>query len=598
MASVTFGTSLASPAQVQADLLVLPCFAAPGRTGLAAAGRAGAAGGGLSLGGLDLGELSRNGLGGIGLSAASSAGSGPAELAGGGHATASPSGDSATAGPAGGGPVDVGSVGGGPAGAGLVAGPGVAEVSHALGLDLLELLRGPAAASRGFGGQLGDTFETLTLGRLPAPRLLLVGLGDPAEAGPAAIRQAAMMAASAMSTAATIATTLPAAGAPAIGTDGWRAAASAFAEGLLLGAYRFRRYKRQPLDEAASRPLALSQVTVLAPAEAEVATTTGLRHGEAIGRMTNWVRDVVTTPAGDLTPARMVDEAQQLAASGQLRFSVLDAAELARGGFGGILGVGQGSANKPKLVELSYRGGGDGPVIALTGKGITFDSGGLSLKRTSEIEWMKADMAGAATIMAVLSAAAGLSLPVNIDAALPFAENMPGGSAIRPGDVITHRGGRTSEVVDTDCEGRLIIADALAYLAERRPSALIDVATLTDAAGLGGELFAAMSNDQILAGAVLAAGQAAGDPGWPLPLPAAYRRYLESAVADIRNLPRGVPDSTVLAGLYLSAFAGDVPWVHIDNGSTAYLEQATDCWPEGATGSPARAILRWLEGAG
>jgi leucyl aminopeptidase len=175
---------------------------------------------------------------------------------------------------------------------------------------------------------------------------------------------------------------------------------------------------------------------------------------------------------------------------------------------------------------------------------------------------------------------------------------MPGGAAIRPGDVISHRGGRTAEVVDTDCEGRLVVADALAYLAERTPAVLIDVATLTDAGGLGGGLFAAMGNDAGLARAVLAAGEAAGDPGWQLPLPPAYRRYLESAVADIRNLPRGVPDSSVMAGLYLSAFPGQVPWLHIDNGSTAYLEQATDCWPEGATGSPARALIRWLEDGG
>jgi leucyl aminopeptidase len=525
---------------------------------------------------------------------------------------------------------------------GPAAGPGVAEISQVLGIDLLGQLRGPGAG-HAFSGRAGDVFETLTLGRLPAPRLLLVGLGDPAAVGPAAIRRAVMMAAARISTAATIATTIPGAGAagrtapsgtmpggtmpggavpggavpgsaisdspiseypvsasPASdgAAGGVRAAASAFAEGLLLGAYQFRRYKRQPLDEAAPGPAALRQVTVLTSAGDQAAVSAGLRHGAVIGEATNWVRDLVTTPARDLTPADMVDVAQQLAAGAGLKFSVLDAADLEEGGFGGILGVGQGSVNRPKLVELAYRGGGDGPVVALTGKGITFDSGGLTLKRTSEIEWMKTDMAGAATIMAVLRAAAEFSLPVSIDAALPFAENMPGGAAIRPGDVISHRGGRTSEVVDTDCEGRLIVADALAYLAERAPAALIDVATLTDAAGLGGELFAAMGNDQALASAVLAAGQAAGDPGWQLPLPPGYRRYLESAVADIRNLPRGVPDSTVMAGLYLSAFPGQVPWVHIDNGSTAYLEQATDCWPEGATGSPARALVRWLEESG
>jgi leucyl aminopeptidase len=278
-----------------------------------------------------------------------------------------------------------------------------------------------------------------------------------------------------------------------------------------------------------------------------------------------------------------------------LTCSVLGVPELAAGGFGGILGVGQGSRNEPRLVELSYRGAGDGPVIGLTGKGITFDSGGLSLKRTAEIEWMKSDMAGAATIMAVLRGAAELGLPVNIDAALPFAENMPGGAAQRPGDVLTHRGGKTSEVRDTDAEGRLIVADALAYLAERTPAVLVDVATLTDAAGLGESLWAVLGTDERLIGGLLAAGREAGDPGWHLPLPDSYRRHLASAVADIRNTPSAGVDTTVMAAMYLREFSGGLPWMHIDNGSTAYLERPGEGWPEGATGSPVRALLRWVE---
>jgi leucyl aminopeptidase len=474
------------------------------------------------------------------------------------------------------------------AGAWPAAGPGVAQASQALGADLAGLLSGQS----GFAGEVGQTAQTLTLGRLPAARILLLGLGDQDEAGPAQVRQAAMMAAAELASAPVVATTVPA----ALGTDAAAEAASAFAEGLLLGAWRFGRYKRRPLDRESLRPPSLVRLLVLTDETGTPAARAGLRRGELLARTTNWVRDLVTTPSADLTPEDMAGQARDLAAGSGLTCSVLGGAELASGGFGGILGVGQGSAHEPRLVELGYRGGGDAPVIALTGKGITFDSGGLSLKVTSEIEWMKSDMAGAATIMAVLRAAAELGLPVNLDAALPFAENMPGGSAIRPGDVLTHRGGRTSEVLDTDSEGRLVIADALAYLAERSPAALVDVATLTDAAGLGDALFAAMGNDRPLLDAVLAAGEMAGDPGWPLPLPPAYLRYLESPVADLRNVPKGVPDSTVLAGLFLSQFAGEVPWVHIDNGSVAYLEEATDCWPEGATGSPARALLRWIEG--
>jgi leucyl aminopeptidase len=459
-------------------------------------------------------------------------------------------------------------------------GPGAAEAAAALGIDLAATL-----AARGFAGELGDTFATLALGRLAASGVLFVGLGVREHAGPGAVREAAMRAAREMSRAARIAFALP---------DSNQAVAAAFAEGLLLGAYQFDRYRRRPVIPGWRAP-ALEHVSVLTNGASAAAVAAGLRRGEAVAGLANWVRDLVNASPSDTTPDDMANQAQQLAETHGLACSVLTVPDLAAGGFGGILGVGQGSRNEPRLVELSYRGGGDAPVIGLTGKGITFDSGGLSLKRDSEIEWMKSDMAGAASIMAVLRGAAEFSLPVNIDAVLPFAENMPGGSAQRPGDVITHRGGRTSEVRDTDAEGRLIVADALAYLAERNPAVLVDVATLTDAAGLGAGLWAVLGTDEQQIGLLVEAGAEAGDPGWHLPMPRAYRRYLASAAADVRNTPADVPDTTVMAAMYLREFTGDVPWLHIDNGSTAYLDRPGDGWPEGATGSPTRALLRWVE---
>src|SRR5258708_18983520 len=286
-----------------------------------------------------------------------------------------------------------------------------------------------------------------------------------------------------------------AAQADAAQADAAQAVAAAFAEGLLLGAYQFDRYRRQPVT-LGWRPPVLEQVRVLAGDASLLAVNAGLRRGQAIASLTNWVRDLVNASPSDTTPEDMAGQARQLAESHGLTCSVLTCAELAAGGFGGILGVGQGSRNEPRLVELSYRGGGDAPVIGLTGKGITFDSGGLTLKRTAEIEWMKSDMAGAASIMAVMRGAAEFGLPVNIDAVLPFAENMPGGAAQRPGDVLTHRRGKTCEVRDTDSQRRLIIADALAYLAERNPAMLVDVATLTDAAGLGEGLWPVLATDE------------------------------------------------------------------------------------------------------
>jgi len=477
-------------------------------------------------------------------------------------------------------------------GSALMAGPTpepgreAVEAGRALGIDLAATLR-----AHGFRGEVGDTFATLSLGRLAAESVLFLGLGPRDLADHGALRQASLLAATEVARAARVAVVLPETVAPA---DADRAAA-ALAEGLLLGSYRCDRYRREPVAPP-WRPAVLEHVQVLTSAAAQSPAAAGLRRGQLTASLTNWVRDLVNASPSEITPEHMAEQARELTRAHSLTCTVLGPGELAAGGFGGILGVGQGSANEPQLVELAYRGGGDGQVIGLTGKGITFDSGGLTLKRTSEIEWMKSDMAGAATIMAVLRGAAELGLPINIDAALPFAENMPGGSAQRPGDVLTHRGGTTCEVRDTDSEGRLIVADALAYLAERSPSVLVDVATLTDAAGLGESLWAVLGTDGEMIRGLIDAGREAGDPGWQLPLPRSYRRHLASEVADIRNTPAGgVPDTTVMAAMYLAEFTGGLPWMHIDNGSTAYLERPGDGWPEGATGSPVRALLRWVE---
>ena len=463
-------------------------------------------------------------------------------------------------------------------------GSDAADVARAMGIDVATTLRG-----HGFRGDVGDTFTTLSLGRLAAESVLFLGLGQRDRVDHGAIRHASMLAAAEIARAGRVAVALP----ETVGRADVDQAAAALAEGLLLGSYRCDRYQREPVAPH-WRAGVLESVQVLTSAATQASAAAGLRRGELTASLTNWVRDLVNASPSEITPTHMAEQAKQVSGEHSLACSVLGPAELAAGGFGGILGVGRGSVNEPCLVEMSYRGG-DGPLIALTGKGITFDSGGLTLKRTSEIEWMKSDMAGAATIMAVIRGAAELGLPVNIDAALPFAENMPGGAAQRPGDVLTHRDGKTSEVRDTDAEGRLVVADALAYLAERSPSVLVDVATLTDAAGLGESVWAVLGSDDGLIRELLAAGRESGDPGWQLPLPQSYRRYLASEVADIRNTPASVQDTTIMAALYLQEFTGGLPWMHIDNGSTAYLERAGDGWPEGATGSPVRALLRWIE---
>ena len=306
-------------------------------------------------------------------------------------------------------------------------------------------------------------------------------------------------------------------------------------------------------------------------------------------------RDLVNTPAGDLPPAQLAREAQRMARRVGLRCKVWGKPELERGGFGGILGVGAGSVNPPRLIELEYRGAGSATPIALTGKGIAFDSGGLSIKDAKGMETMKYDMGGAATILATMKAIARLKPTVNVIAAIPCAENLPSGSAQKPGDVITHRGGTTSEVLNTDAEGRLVLADALAYLAERKPKVIVDTATLTGACvvALGQNISGAMGNDDELIRQLIAAGDATGEPMWQLPLHQEYRQLIDSSVADVKNIGERW-GGAITAALFLAEFVGDTPWCHIDMAGPGFSERGTDLSPRGSTGVPVRTLVRFV----
>jgi leucyl aminopeptidase len=469
---------------------------------------------------------------------------------------------------------------------GRVPGPGVKAVGQALDTDLSDLLK-----THGGRGKLGETCVVPALGKIRPGSIMLVGLGPKDSAGATAVRKAAMKAGRAGGKFATVASTLA-----QVGGDP-QDSAQAFAEGVTLGAYRFDRYKHEPLDEASKERPRLKRVLALADGE-RAAVKAGLSRGEIYSEAGNWARDLVNTPAIDATPSYLADQARAIAKELGLTVKIWSKAELAKGGFGGILGVGAGSVNDPRLIELSYKGGGQGfgPPIAITGKGVTFDSGGLSLKPAEAMEWMKADMGGAAATLAAMRAIGRLQPKVDVIAAIPSAENLPGGSAIRPGDVLRHRGGKTSEVLNTDAEGRLILADALAYLAEKKPRVIIDSATLTGAAmiALGIDVWAVMGSDRKLIADLIAAGEAEGEPGWELPLWTDYRRHIESSVADVKNV--GIRwGGAITAGLFLKEFVGDVPWAHIDVAGTAFAEQSGEYWPRGATGSPARTLVRYIE---
>jgi leucyl aminopeptidase len=465
------------------------------------------------------------------------------------------------------------------------AGPGVKDVK---GLDLL----GQFSAT-GAKGKLGESLLVPTTGGGEAPAakaVLLVGVGPKDAASPDACRRAIGRVARQLARRRTVATTLP----QIVGAKDQLEAVQATVEGVLLGSYRFDRYKTKA-DDADRR---LGKVTVLgakADAKAAKGAREAIRRGEVIAESQMWARDLVNTPALDLPPAEIAREAQAMAKQVGLTCKVWTEAELKKGGFGGVLGVGQGSVRPPRLIELKYSGGGKGSPIALTGKGIAFDSGGLSIKDATGMEWMKSDMGGAASILATMRAIALLKPKANVIAAIPSAENMPSGSAIRPGDVLKHRGGTTSEVLNTDAEGRLVLADSLAFLAEKKPRVIIDTATLTGACmiALGTDIWGAMGNDRDLIRDVLAAGDAAGEPGWELPMHEPYRKLIDSDIADIKNIGKRF-GGAITAALFLREFVGEVPWVHLDIAGPAFAERPGDYWPKGATGSPVRTLVRYV----
>jgi leucyl aminopeptidase len=419
--------------------------------------------------------------------------------------------------------------------------------------------------------------------RFAADAVLLVGVGERDGFDVTAMRRALARAAQSLGRFGHAATTF----ARAVDADGGEAVQAA-AEGLALGDYRFDRYKSENDHRR------LSRITVLGDGAAK-AGREAVRRAEVVADAVAWARDLVNTPAGDLPPAQLAREAQKMAKAEGLTCTVRTEAALKKGGFGGILGVGQGSVNPPRLIELSYDGGRSGRPIALTGKGIAFDSGGLSIKDAKGMESMKIDMGGAASILAALKAIARLKPKINVIAAIPTAENMPSGSAQKPGDVIRHYGGKTSEVLNTDAEGRLILADALAFLAGKRPACIVDTATLTGACmiALGTDIGGALGNDEGLVQELVDAGRAVGEPIWPLPLFRDYRRLIESTVADVKNIGDRW-GGAITAALFLAEFVGDVPWVHLDIAGPTFSEKGHDLGPKGATGFPVRALVRFV----
>jgi leucyl aminopeptidase len=363
--------------------------------------------------------------------------------------------------------------------------------------------------------------------------------------------------------------------------------AEAVALGALLGAYSFRKYR----------------TTASTPADVELIVHTGqedaVRRARVLAGAMALVRDLVNTSPVDMVPADLAAAAEQAASAHGVAVRVLDENELAKEGFGGILAVGMGSSHPPRLVRLEYSHPDAQQTVVFAGKGITFDSGGLSLKPPKAMETMKADMSGAAAVLAAVQAIAELAPVVNVVGYLPCAENMPGGAAQRPSDVITIYGGKTVEVLNTDAEGRLVLADALARSAADGPSLLVDVATLTGAqtVALGNRTAGVMASDDSLAAGIAEAAGRAGESMWPMPLPEELRKGLDSTVADIANVSGDRAGGMLVAGLFLREFVPDgVRWVHLDIAGPAYHEGGAYGYvTKGGTGAAVRTLVQIAE---
>ena len=470
--------------------------------------------------------------------------------------------------------------------AGVELGPGAEEAVQRLAAPVVPLLEG-----RGFTGKVGEAVALPTLGRLPAATLLLVGVGERAKVDLEVLRRAAAAVVRQAGGARRAVTTLP----QVLPADPV-AAVRALTEGALLAAYRFDKYKKATAN-GAGRPSGLTGLALAAGGSGgREALGAAVAAGQARAAATNLARDLSNEPANAMHPDDLAAAARRLLGGKGVTVSVKDERALAREGFGGIVGVGQGADHPPRLVELRYRPRGASGKVVLVGKGITFDSGGLSLKPPDGMKTMKTDMSGAAAVVGTMSALADLDVKVAVTGYLATAENMPSGRATRPGDVLTMKNGKTVEVLNTDAEGRLVMADALAVGAAAKPDAIVDVATLTGACviALGTRYAGLMGNDEALAAELLEAAGEAGEPAWRLPLPPEYHREIESDIADLKNVGDRYGGALV-AGLFLQEFVDGRPWVHLDIAGPARSDSEDGYLGKGSTGAAVRTLLSWLE---
>jgi len=470
----------------------------------------------------------------------------------------------------------------------------------AIALGRAKLPQSLDALDKGTGGAVGRVFSSgdfvgkrdelaVLYPTGPAARVLLVGLGKAEEIDRAAIRRAAAVAAKrARSIGVPRATFhLPA---EARGKMAPADAAQAIAEGLAEGAWQYNEMKRR--DEESKKPQ-LERFDILLT-ESSGSTRDGQRLGAAIGAGQTFARGIQVLPGNICTPSYLANVARELAQRHGFEITVLDKAAIIREKMGALMSVAQGSAEEPRFIALEYKGA-QGPPVVLIGKGVTFDTGGISIKPAQNMEDMKYDMSGAAAVLGTFEALGLLKPKVYVVGLIPSTENMPSGTAVKPGDVVTSHLGKTIEIINTDAEGRLILCDALSYARRYQPAAVIDIATLTGAivVALGHTAAGVMGSDERLVEEVRAAGEKAGERVWPLPLWEDYRELMKSDIADVKN-SGGRPAGSISAGWFLREFVDGFPWAHLDIAGTAYTDREEPTRVKGPTGMGVRLFTEFL----
>ena len=445
-----------------------------------------------------------------------------------------------------------------------------------------------------FRGKLKEVLVIYTHKKIPTPRVLLVGLGKKSEFNLEQSRIAMSSAApslqksKAKSISILFPKKLPARSRP-------QEAAQAITESLFLSLYKFLKYKKTPKDE---HPVKLEKIEFILNNQRD---KNGVLKGARVGYVTagavNFARDLANHPGNMMTPQKLADAAVEMAKANRIKARVLEKAEMKKLGMGALLGVNQGSALDPKFIILEYNlTKKSGKPVVLVGKGITFDSGGISIKPSRKMDEMKFDMSGAAAVLGTMKAASELRLPVKLVGLIPATENLPSGEAIKPGDVVRAMNGKTIEVTNTDAEGRMILADALCYAQKYKPKTVIDLATLTGSvvAALGTEYSGVLGNDENLLSKLKKAAEKSGEKIWPLPLAPEYKEKMKGKTGDIDNIGTQQGAGTITAALFLQEFV-DFPWLHLDIAGTAWTTEPKPYRPLGATGVGVRLLLEFLK---